>query len=141
MQRNAMFGWVVFIVLAVVGFMFFRDYRQKADTTAQSNAYAYVTSLMKEDTSINKENPAGGPPVHPWVLTATPPQAEFEDKIGIDRKSNGDSFSYDIKADPAGGKDVKDFHVVVTYDQQGNLSTVSGIHGTVTSAVGGWLPQ
>jgi len=140
MQKNAMFGWAVFIVLAIVGLLFFRDYRQKADTTSQSNAYAYLTSLMKEDTSINKEVP-GGPPVHPWVLTATPPQAEFEEKIGIDRKSTGESFTYEIKTDPTGGKDVKDFHVVVTYDQQGNLSTISGIHGTVTSVVGSWLPQ
>jgi len=136
MQKNAMFGWAVFIVLAIVGFMFFRDYRQKADATSQANALAYITSLMKEDTSINKEVP-GGPPVHPWVLTATPPQAEFEEKIGIDRKSSGESFTYEIKTDANGGTQ----HVAVTYDQQGNLSTISGVHGTVTSVVGGWMPQ
>lgn len=141
MQKNAVFGWVFFLVLAAAGAWFFNNGRVKAEAEAQSGAYTYFSSLMTEDKSQTVNNPSGGAPLHPWALTSTPTQPEIEEKVLVKRTSDGSGFTWEVNYDPTGGKNPKTFHVKCTFDNQGKLSTLSGLHGTVTTFAGGWLPD
>lgn len=60
MQKNALFGWAFFIVIAVVGAIFFTNAKKKSDAQAQLDSYKYFASLMAEDQSQTVPNPNGG---------------------------------------------------------------------------------
>lgn len=74
-------------------------------------------------------------------MTATPTQTEIEDKVTATRSGDGPSYTWEVTTDPTGGTNPKTFRFVVGFDSQGKMNTLSGLHGTVTTYGGGWLPD
>lgn len=133
-------GFVIFAALLIGGLVFFMDYRKKQDAKAEVEAAKYFLSLMAEDPST-VPNPQGGPPVHPWVLISTPTQLEVEEKVPLPRTMDGEWFTWILHYDPAGGNDLKTVNVKAKFDNQGNLGTLVGIHGTVGTSPNIWVPE
>ena len=140
MNQMKVIGGVVFLILAFVGFMAYKDYSKKAAVEADAKAVRYLMTLIREDTAVNLNAETGGPVLHPWVLASTPQQTEVEDKVGLDRNSEDKWFTWTMKGDPDGGQNLRDLTVSAQYDQQGNLQVLKGLKGTVGISSAFWQP-
>ena len=134
-------GFVVFAGLLIGGLIFFMDYRKKQTAETEAQAVKYFLSLMRQDENTLVNNPDGGPQIHPWVLVQNPTQLVVEEKVPLPREIENDWFVWHINGDVNGGTDVKPLTVKLKFDTQGNLETLTGIHGTVGTQPGFWRPN
>lgn len=110
------------------------DGKAKEKVLAEQAAGMYFLSLMTPEKIQN----SSGQSVDAWVLSSNPTQLQVEEKVLLERKLNDGVFSWDLKFDETGGDKPKQVHVTATFDQNGNLLTIGGLHGTVTTAASLW---
>ena|SRR5690349_3529178 len=141
MGKMRAIGWVVFVVLAVVGVVVFNDMRARTQAKAEADGLEYFNSIVQEEPTITTNAYSGQPPVHPWKLVKTPSSIEIREHVRFEPTTDGVWKIWVLHPGGVGAKDSQPVTVKGKFDQEDNLEELSGIHGTITRYPTEWQPQ
>ena len=143
MGKMKWIGGIIFLILVFGGYTFYKDSSKKAHIKTEAEAITHLLSLIEEDTTVNLNQATGGPVLHPWkfAMDTMPLQVDLEEKVKLPRTQEDKTFTWKIHGDLKGGTDLQLLTISATYDHNGNLQTLKGLHGTVQRSSASWQPD